>query len=247
MDKYSRTMEIPSYMSDIEHRLRAVSFMELAQEMAGKGAELLSFGDTKLKEVNGAWVLARMHVRFEKMPRWKDNVILNTWHKGLRGVQFLRDYQMCSEDGEVLVNSTSSWLVMDVVERKMLYGDALKDRIPAAPQSTDSAIAAPSPKVTVPADVTMEPAGVHVVSYSDVDNNRHTNNTRYVQWAMDVLPDAIPFRKDLRELIINFNKESHAGESIALSRGCAGSTWYVEGKSDDGQQNFIVKLVFEED
>lgn len=244
MDKYIDRLEIPSYMTDIENRLRAASFMELAQEMAGKGAEQLDFSDDKLAAINAVWVLARMHVRFEKTPMWKDKVELQTWHKGLRGIQFLRDYKMLSESGETLVNSTSSWLIMDFAERRMVSGDVLRQYVSTDPQCEDAAIENACPKVVVPAAACAEQVAVHRVCYSDVDHNRHTNNTRYIQWAMDVLPDELVYQNEVSEFFINFNKESHPSENVVLLRGEMNGDWYVEGRSEEGQQLFVCKFVF---
>ena len=53
-----------------------------------------------------------------------------TWHKGMQGLFFLRDYQIRDEAGEVLVNSTSSWVIMEKDQRRMLRPDGLTEIIP---------------------------------------------------------------------------------------------------------------------
>lgn len=244
MEKYTEELMVPSYMVDVHSRMRAVAFMEVAQELAGRGAEKLKFADTQLAEIGAVWVLARMHVEFNDMPRRGDVVTLQTWHKGMKGIQFIRDYQMNSADGTPLALSTSSWLIMDFKERRMLSPEAMAGRVPSEPQCPGDAVAALPGKIIIPRSLEAEDAGTHVVKYSDVDNNGHTNNTKYIMWALDILPQEIVFNNSLSEFDINYNKESHPGETITLVRAGADKEWFVEGKTESGQQCFVCRLRF---
>ena len=106
----------------------------------------------------------------------------------------------------------------------------------------DDALAEPSPKLLIPKDMPMEAAGEHVVSYSDLDLIGHTNNARYVVWAMDCLP-LEEAERPVKDLYVNFNKETTAGECVELYRLHTGNAWYVEGKVD-GKSCFVVKMEY---
>lgn len=233
-------------MVDSRRRLRAAAFMEIAQELAGQGAEQLKMADRDLKPINAVWVLARMHVDFVKTPVRDTETVLQTWHKGLQGIQYIRDYAMNGQDGQPLVLATSSWLIMELDERRLLHGDVLNDYIPSEPQCSDNAVSEAPRKITIPRGLSSEHAGVHAVRYSDVDYNGHANNTKYIVWALDVLPERLVYDCRLAGLDINYNKESHAGETVSLLRYDAGGTQYVEGRCEDGQQCFVCRFVFEE-
>lgn len=244
MDKFTIETYIQSYFTDMHDRLRPSSFMEMAQEMAGLGAAKLGFGDTDLEPINAVWVLARMQVRFDTVPHRNDPVVFSTWHKGMKGPQFLRDYQMLTPDGKPVVSATSSWLIMELDERKLMYGDALQGRVPAEPQHTDHAIQTPCPKVMMPRDTEAVKVGEHTVSYSDVDFNRHTNNTKYILWSCDFLPEDLMYEHQVSEFAINFNKESKPGETITIYRACKDGEWFIEGRNPEGTQCFIAKFTF---
>lgn len=244
--KFSSLFRIPSYMTDNRKRLKAASVLEITQELAGQGASRLGFGDERLGDINAVWVLARVHVHFARTAHKDDEVELQTWHKGLQGIQFLRDYQIISmQDKEPFVQATSSWLIMDVTERRILHGDSLKDIVPAEPQCDEDAIKEPCGKISLPKGRTLQEAGVHTVSYSDVDYNGHTNNTKYIQWALDVLPSELVFDHDLSDFEINYNKESHPHETVRLLSGSYDGDWYVEGRLEDGQPCFIARFHFQ--
>ena len=144
MNRIPQDIHIPSYMNDWAERLKPVSFMELAQEIAQHGADCLGFGHDPMAEHGATWVLSRMHIIFEKMPKWKDDVRFETWHKALNGLLFLRDFEMLDAERNVLVSATSSWLIMDVAERLLCRPDRFSGLIPTEPQCPGDAIKEPA-------------------------------------------------------------------------------------------------------
>lgn len=247
MEKFVQDFIVPSYMVDVRRKLRAASFMEIAQELAGQGAEQLHMSDRDLAPLDAVWVLARMHVSFMDTPVRDQKVTFGTWHKGLKGIQYIRDYSMTDADGRPLVLSSSSWIIMHLKERRMLRPDLLSDYVPSAPQCDGDAVKDPCAKILLPKGIELESAGEHVVRYSDVDYNGHTNNTKYIVWALDALPQEVVSNHDLKEMDINYNKESHLGETVILQSVHADGKWFVEGCGADGQQCFIARFFFADD
>lgn len=242
-----QALTVTTYMADVRNLLRPSAFMELAQEIATLGARKLHFDDSvTLAAANAVWVLARMRVCFERMPRRYQPVTLETWHKGIDTIFFLRDYRICDEAGKVLVNATSSWVIMEVDQRRMLRPGGLTHIIPPDPEQPGHAIETPSAKIVMPRGITPEKVADHPVRYSDVDSNHHVNNTRYTAWAMDCLPDALTFTHDLREIEISFNREARPGETVELLHAEDQGVHYVEGRVGDSQV-FICKMSFSSD
>ena len=161
----------------------------------------------------------------------------------VNGLFFLRDFLLRTPEGEPLAECTSSWLVLDVATRHLVRPEALVDLLQVDPGTVESAIAEPAPKILFPRDAEPEPAGEHTVAYSDLDIIGHTNNARYVVWAMDALPYGRVSSCRVRDVFINFNKETVPGETVALSRTCREDACYVEGKVE-GKSVFTAKFVF---
>lgn len=254
MNRIPQDIHIPSYMTDWAERLKPVSFMELAQEIAQHGADCLGFGHDPMAEHGATWVLSRMHIIFEKMPKWKDDVRFETWHKALNGLLFLRDFEMLDAERNVLVSATSSWLIMDVAERRLCRPDRFTGLIPTEPQCPGDAIKEPAPKIVLPKDVEPELIREHSVHYSDVDFIGHANNTRYIEWAMDCLPEELLYSQPLKELVVNYNAEVHRGETVQFYRAelpsaetessaQEGRRFIVEGRCN-GRSSFITEFRF---
>ncbi|MCR5350889.1 MAG: hypothetical protein K6E35_00130 [Bacteroidales bacterium] len=244
-DKTTEDLRIACYMTDKYARLRPTAFLDIAQNIAVQGADILKFGDDELRALNCTWVLARQHVRFDRPVPHKEHVKALTWHKGAQGLFFLRDYMLLGADGEPSIRSTSSWVVMNITERRLVRFDALSGILASDPQSMDNALEEQAPKIVLPRQTDLTQIGSHRVQYSDVDYNLHANNVKYTSWVMDALPEEMVYEHPLKELTINFNREARPGETVAL--------WYaqapdgahvVEGRVDD-HQVFIERLLFE--
>ena len=89
-------------------------------------------------------------------------------------------------------------------------------------------------KLVAPESLTC--AHVHTVRYSDVDPNRHVNNTKYMEWAMDCLPWEVLTQSELRECQMNYNHEALPQDKIELYLAplpCdQGLAFYVEGRRE---------------
>lgn len=237
--QFCQDLCIPCYQTDSKTVLKPAAFMDLAQEIAYWAAQRLGFGYDTLHVHHTAWVLSRMHIHFEQPPRWRDQVRLYTWHKGASGLFYLRDFHLKDQEGRSLVTATSSWVVIDERTRRLVRPEDLQHLLETG--EVEHAIAEPAPKVQLPKDAEPQPAGEHRVAFSDIDLIGHTNNVRYVVWAMDCLPYEEAC-KGVKDLYINFNKETKEGETVQLFRLQTPDGWYVEGRVD-GKACFVVQII----
>jgi len=239
--KYRQDICIPCYQTNQDAVMRPSALMDLAQEIAYWAAMDLGFGYDTLHVHHIAWVLSRMHLHFITPLKWRDQASLLTWHKGGNGLFYMRDFQLLGPDGQLAAAATSSWVVIDERTRRFVRPEDLPSTM-AIDYEVDQAIEEPAPKVVFPkeGEVLM---GEHTVSYSDIDIIGHTNNVRYVVWAMDCLPLEVAQKQFVKDLYINFNKETTAGETVQLFRAQDGDTWYVEGRVD-GKSCFVVKMEY---
>ena len=256
--KYIVMDVVPCYDVDSTLRIRPVAFMNIAQEMATRAADVLGFGYGDLIKKNMAWVLSRMHFRFVDMPRWKDELVISTWHKGIVGPFFIRDFSICDINGFQKVIGTSSWVVLDTVKRSMVRIADFVDMIPEDSACHEDILEKPAPKVMMPR--TAEPRLVQSVKlgYSDIDLNAHTNNARYIHYATDCFSCDEMCKMSVADVMITFNHETYAGEILdiymidvdpdglvdALGKPIVRSS-IIEGKVGD-QQVFCTKIMFTE-
>lgn len=244
MNRLIEHYTIPCYDTDASWRLKPVSFMNYAQEMANRHACVLGFGYDDLIGSRTAWVLARMYIRFIDLPLWRNDVTLTTWHKGLNRLFFLRDFRMTDPQGNVRVEATTSWIVLNLDTRRLVRDPKLMDE---GTKCSENAVEQPADKVQLPKDAQMEFVMEHTVSYSDVDLLGHTNNAMYMHWAMDAVPYEITSQHPLKEVTINFNHETRAGEKVSIYRTSLqaedGLRVFIEGKVGD-TSSFVIEMLF---
>ena len=244
MIKYVEKHTIPCYDTDASWRLKPTSFMNMAQEAAGRHAVYLGFGYDDLIKTNTAWILSRVHVEFVDTPKWRDEITLNTWHKGLNRLFFLRDFLITDSEGKERVKATTSWLVLNLETRRLVRDPNLMEE---GTVCTENVIETPADKVQMPKYVEAELVRTHLVSYSDIDTNGHTNNAMYMQWSMNAVGYDITSSRPVKEFTINFNHETKAGDHVEIYRAFVekedGLHVFVEGKVE-GTSSYCVEIVF---
>ena len=244
MLKHIQNFTIPCYNTDASWRLKPAAFMDLAQEAAGLHAVYLGFGYDDLIKTNTAWILSRVHVEFVDTPKWRENITLNTWHKGLNRIFFLRDFLLTDDEGNTRVKATTSWLVLNLETRRLVRDPKLMEE---GTVCHEDVIETPADKVQMPKDVEAELVRRHTVSYSDIDTNGHTNNAMYMQWSMNSVGYDITSSRPVKEFTINFNHETKAGDVVDIYRAVVEKEdslhVFVEGRVGDAS-SFCVEIVF---
>lgn len=244
MLKYIEKYTVPCYDTDSAWRLKPASFMNMAQEAAGRHAVYLGFGYDDLIVTNTAWVLSRVHVEYVDTPKWRDEITLTTWHKGLNRLFYLRDFIVTDKDGKERIKATTSWLVLNLETRRLVRDPHLMEDDTIC---TENVIETPADKVVMPKDVEPELVMEHRVAYSDVDTNGHANNAMYMQWAMDAVNYEIASQRPVREFTINFNHEIKPLETVAIYKAIVEEGErrhvFIEGKVGE-QSSFCVEIIF---
>lgn len=240
-NKSSQTIHIACYDTDQSCRMKPAAFMDYAQELAGDNAEMLGFGYDELIGKGLVWIISRMKMRFHRLPSWRENVTLTTWHRGFDGPFYLRDYQMKDKDGNTLAQATSSWVILDIDQRRVVrttYGEDPRTICPEA------AVEQPCKRMRIPHGTTLEDAGTHVVRYSDIDKNLHANNVMYIVWATDVLDREYVNTHPVRELEVDFISEAMPDDVVTLRKvEIAKDIWMVAGYIGD-RESFIARFDF---
>ena len=243
-NKLIQKFQIPCYNTDMSRRLKPASFMDLAQEAATLHANILGFGYDDLIVSGNAWIISRMRVVFVDTPKWREDVTLATWHKGLNRLFFLRDFLMTDNDGNVKVKATTSWLVLNLDTRRLVRDPKLLDE---GKTCAENVIETPADKVVMPKDAEVKLVMEHEAAYSDLDMNGHVNNAMYMQWAMNAVNYEISSERPVKEFTINFNHEIKPQETVSIYKAIVekedGRHVFVEGKVGE-QSSFCVEIIF---
>ncbi len=213
MQSLKERFTVKSYESDRSGLFKLFSFMNHAQELAGAHAIKLGFGYDDLIKSGNVWILSRFHAKFFRIPKWREELEMETWHKGNDKLFGYRDFLVTDSNGIEIITATSSWIIINSETRRIQRIETVLNGEMREPMRKD-AIKEPAARLTSPPDMT--PAILKTVSLSDLDMNKHTNNAKYVEWALDVIKPEIGFNMTVKEMWINFNNESLLGEQIQI-------------------------------
>jgi len=239
-------------MVDVHNRLRPNSFMGLAQEIGNEDAVRYGLGYDDLMKKNLVWVLARMHYVIRRPAPWRAEVLLRTQSRGVEGPFYVRDYVLldaADPTAEPFVQATSSWVLVDYRERKLVKNDVLGETALSVPGRLEGALEEAAPRVAFPRRAERTLVRTHRVVFSDIDHNAHTNNAVYILWALDCLPPELTMEDWCKEVSINFSRETRIGEEVDLymtesaDAESGRRTFWVEGMAGESLI-FTARLVY---
>ncbi|MDA3952796.1 MAG: thioesterase [Bacteroidales bacterium] len=171
---------VKSYDSDQVGKLTLSALFHFLQECAWDNARLNDFGFEFLKKENAFWVLSRVLVQMDEYPKWKDEIEIKTWPKGVDGFFAQRDFKIYSK-GRIIGRVTSWWLILDRDTKR-----------PRKPENfnfihesyiSEQAIERKLDKIIISGET--KELEQRKVYNSDLDVNKHVNNATYVRWIVD--------------------------------------------------------------
>ncbi len=220
VERYTEELSVPSMVTDTRDRLSVPGLARLFEEMAWQHARRLGVDFTG--ESDYFWVLSRLRVRVTELPVWSQGIQLETWPSGVERLFACREFRLStnssSESSRDLIVATSRWLVMSaengrpVPPRRALDTDAIPTTERILREEPEKLHGAQDER---PPDAG-SPASEIIVRYSDLDRNRHTNNSRYITWMLDALSPQFHEEHAIADFDVNFTAESHYGDELRV-------------------------------
>lgn len=209
---FSRDYEINSLLVNSQGRLGLYALLNLIQDIGWEHANSLGHGHSETLERKAMWVLTRQHTAMKRWPKWGSRVHVRTWLRPTSNAFVTRDYEIILND-EVIGHGTSSFVLLNAETRK-----PLRDNIGQIdfPSREDGKAPFDAEKIAAKSTGELENLAQFQVRNSDIDGNRHVNNTRYAQWILDALPFASHEKFTLSEYEVCFIHETKLGDVISI-------------------------------
>ena len=232
----SQKHTIQSEQVGMKRLLKPSSLLMMLQEIALDHCRALHLGSDVTLSRDLLWVVTRYFISIERMPRYEETVTLETWPGPMRRILFPRYFRMRDGEGNVLLNASSVWVLIDGKERKMIApkqyglpeydghieGDEVPYNVPARPIKAQR-----TERFTVP--------------YSYIDLNGHMNNTKYLDLCIDLIADEVMDKK-LEELSAEFQSEIQYRETVSIGIGTDGTYYIFTGTGE--KPSFRIGLGF---
>jgi medium-chain acyl-[acyl-carrier-protein] hydrolase len=201
---------VHSYDVDTEGLLAPRALVAFLQEAAGGDAARGGYTMERLAEEGLVWVIQWMQVEIERYPVRGETLAVTTWARPFGRALAFREFDVVDSSRARVAVGTSRWAVVDIQARRLvrLPDFVRRSPVPDRPPALDR-----EPSTLEPA----EPAGMErrfEVRRGDLDVVRHVNNTRYVEWALETVPDEVHEGCRPSTVEIAFRREAVYGDTV---------------------------------
>ena len=220
---YRKTYQITTNMLDCHDCLKMSTLLDVAQEIAGDHAEELGCGFETMIKQDLIWVIVRNYVEIIKKPINFKEIEVVTYPLKPRFVEFNRETEFY-HDGELFAVSRSTWMIINIKDFSVKAPDFFKgfdDDLGYFKRRIR--------KLPVIEKSQLQKVKEVDVLYSMLDHNGHMNNTKYVDFYLDI------FRPEfsVKTLQIEYIKQSFLDDKLSLYIKENEGKRYLSGYKDD--------------
>ena len=207
---YTETLELRACSCDMSGAWKPSAILETMQETAGVHSRIFGLGRDVMDAMNIAWVLSRLTVRFDRVPVVGETITVETYPTPNRHMFFPRTHIFRDGTGAQVGCANSLWVLMDLTERKLTRSDEVLAHMP---DNTGMAMLPGMPATVKP--LSGEPVTGEVIPrYSELDMNRHVNNTKYLDWCVNALGVDVMAENCITAFDVNYDAEILPGSVI---------------------------------
>jgi medium-chain acyl-[acyl-carrier-protein] hydrolase len=239
------TEEFPIYWYDTDSNghLKMSAIANYLQESAWRHANHLGFGYEDALKRKEFWVIITLMIRMVSYPGWGQKITVETWPKGVDRLFAYRDFKIMDSKGTVIGAATSAWMILDQETRRPKNVDIVK---PILHLATQQNVLEGNPPLLQPLK-TVETSEQRRVRFTEVDQHKHVNNIRFIDWSLDALSSDWHQAHWIRTLVINYLSEVKADDTMLIATGpVSDRSQVIQGvKESDGKIVFRTRLDWE--
>ena len=210
---------------------------------AGFHAAERGFGIATLNENHYTWVLSRLAIEMEEMPRAYEKFSVQTWVENVYRLFTDRNFAILNQEGKPIGYARSIWAMISMETRKpadllTLHGGSITDYV----CQKDCPIAKPG-RIKVEEQQALDE---YKIRYSDIDLNGHVNSVKYIEHILDLFPLEKYRTERIRRFEMAYVAESYYGDELSFYLDDDGNGVYgVEVKKNDSETVCRAKIEFE--
>lgn len=178
---------------------------------AGFHAAERGFGIAEINENQYTWVLSRLAIELEDLPRQYEDFSVQTWVENVYRLFTDRNFELKNKDGKTIGYARSVWAMISMQSRKpadllTLHGGNISEYI----CDKECPISKPG-RIKVTQEV---PAVEYQTKYSDIDINGHVNSIKYIEHILDLFPMETFKDKQIKRFEMAYVAESYYGDTL---------------------------------
>jgi len=231
---------------DFKDELKTSSVLAYLEEVACSSADELGFGYAFIKPCGYAFMVSNICCEFLQPIPLGENIQVKTWPNPPSHVIFGREYQIYLEKGDLALNASSRWCMIDIATGKLLPSKVLDDQ-DYSTYNTAKAIENVKWKIPTFTPEEGELKFALTIANSEYDHNMHVNNTRYADYCFNCFSVAELSERKLKRFAISYVRQCKEGDTLRfyLKRGEDGC-YLAHGFNDKNELVVQSQITFEE-
>lgn len=194
-------------------------------------AEEHGFGFSQMIKLHHAWVLSRLVIEMNSMPRTGEKFNIKTWVDRLYRQFTDRHFTFTRTDGTVYGHATSIWALIDTETRMPADLEKLPDG-----GFSDTLIPDQPAPIKPMGRMRMKNAELvesHKAAYTDLDINGHVNSIRYIELLLNYFSAEEMKQHPARRIEMAYCLESYCGDVLDI--------YHCIDEKDDNRHLFEIR------
>ncbi|VYT82481.1 acyl-[acyl-carrier-protein] thioesterase [Clostridium tertium] len=210
--KFSKKYNINIYDVDSNYKCKYSSLMNYLWDVVVSQSD--SLGETDNGLVNNCiWVLLKYDLNIIEYPKFRDTITVETDIVGIKRLYGYRSFTIKDSNENILISGLSTAILIDFEKRKPVKISSEQCKVYGIEKELEE---------NFPLDdflniSTAKYSKNYSVRYSDIDSNKHVNNVKYMDIAIDTLPREIINNYEISNIKVLFKKEATDGVTLDVN------------------------------
>ncbi len=220
---------------DFKDELKASTALSYMEEVACSSADELGFGYAYVKPRGYAFMVTNLCLEWRTPILLGETVCVKTWPTPPSHVIFGREYQFLTNGGEICLNASSRWCMIDRGTGKILSSKLL-DNQDYSTYNTNKVLEGVQWKIPTFKREEGELRFSLKIAYAEYDHNMHVNNTRYADYCLNCFSIGELATMRLKRFAITYVKQCREGETLYFYRKRLEDGSYLVHGFNDGDE-----------
>lgn len=162
-------------------------------------------------EKNLTWIIYKWKINFNREIKENETIKIKTWPSGFDKIYSYREFTCYDKDEKLLFKATAVFLLIDIKNKKPIR---LSKEIIDLYDIYEKRNFLEIERIDLEEEINK--LASFDVRKSDIDYNKHVNNSVYFSWIFDSIPEEFLENKFISDINLIYNKEIKTGERVEV-------------------------------
>lgn len=235
---------VEPFQEDATSALSWLTLGNLLLRVASVHAEEHGFGYNYSTVTQSGWVLSRLVVEVDRMPRTGENYAIATWVNKIYRQFTDRLYTLTNDQGECIGQVFSTWALIGMDNRKPVNLSQLPNGGFAKVLHNEAVSIASPERIRLGQ---AELVATHAAAFPELDINGHINSIRYLEMLLATFSVEDFQQTTLQRIDMAYLQEGHAGDVLHIYKECVAQDKFAfevrRQQAQDGKEETLVRAL----